>query len=245
VNYLAHFYIAEADVGPLPAACSLAPDLLAWSGATRPTHRLPAASPARRSPAWHAVRIGIDHHIKVDRWFHGCEWFDARMREAAVALKADGSPLREHWSLWLLRHITIELVLDGRLVSRDPGLTGRLYAQLAVLAGDAPAVATLEAVYGLPEAGFADYLTRFLQRRYLHLYADDGAVADILVRIFERLATHRPRLRELIDGRPVFSDDERAALPAFVAMVRDQITASPLALPGAFIEWRNQKAEPA
>lgn len=218
MNYLSHFCIAERECRDDAVAMgSLLPDFLDGAGAVRSTHRVPQRDCA--SPLWPAIKAGMAHHLEVDRQFHGGDWFEARMREAGEWLKDAQSPLREHWSLSLLRHIAIELVIDGELIRADHELPARLYAAVTRLSTDSSAMSALQDEFCRPDA-LPRYVERFLALRWLHLYAQTDGVVEVLQGIFSRLVTRRPRLKILNPDGIGFSDVEMAALPAFVEAVR-------------------------
>ena len=205
----------------MTAACTLLPDLLGYAGATRPTHKVPDED-ASDSPLWPAVRTGMRHHIDVDRVFHGCEWFDQRMKDSGQWLRERNSPLREHWSLWVLRHVTIELVIDRQLLHADDDLPARVYVGLEELAHDHAAVKALETRF-TPPGNLQRYLDEFLQRRWLHRYADASNLPHVLERIFGRLLTRKPRIREVYGALDAFTPEEEADLPVFIDTVIDQV----------------------
>ncbi|MGE0431817.1 MAG: hypothetical protein AB7K09_12165 [Planctomycetota bacterium] len=204
----------------MTAACTLLPDLLGYAGATRPTHRVPDADECRDSPVWAAVRTGMRHHIEVDRVFHSCDWFEQRMQASGQWLRDRQSPLREHWSLWVLRHVTIELVIDRQLLVEDDALPGRVYVGLEALAADRAAVAALEARFG---GSLQRYLDEFLARQWLHHYRDETNLPHVLSRIFGRLLTRKPRIREVYGDTETFTAAEEAALPGFIDAVIEQV----------------------
>src|SRR6476619_4856605 len=91
------------------------PDL--WRMADRRVRatRLPGRQPDG-APELEAVLIGIEHHLDVDRWFHGADVFADGERLTSERIRETGliAPKRA-----LFGHIAWELCLDGALVRRD------------------------------------------------------------------------------------------------------------------------------
>jgi hypothetical protein len=116
VNFLLHRYLAVRDLGdPLAGIGAMLPDL--WRMAdrrVRATRREREVTPASRE--LEAVLRGIDHHLDVDRWFHGAEVFAAGERLAIEGIRASGLHTPK---LALFAHIAWELCLDGALIRRD------------------------------------------------------------------------------------------------------------------------------
>ena len=226
MNYVSHFLIAERDLSRVGAVCSLLPDVLQYAGA-RNTHRRPRTEADQASsPLWQDAIDGIEHHLAVDRAFHTSAWFEDRMQESLAWLRSEKSPLLDHWSLWLLRHVAIELVLDGTLIDADPDLCPRLYDGLDTLLADPTAIGELETEYRATPDGLQRYLGRVAEHRWLEVYAEPGGVAKAIERVFQLLLERRPRLRASHPDAVAFTEEERDALLPFLTTLRDQIRAS-------------------
>ena len=124
MNFLLHRYLAVRDLGdPLAGIGAMLPDL--WRMADRRVRAMRLEVPVTpASPELEAVLKGIDHHLDIDRWFHGAEVFATGERLAVERIRASGL---ETPKLALFGHIAWELCLDGALIRRD-GLLRTLQA---------------------------------------------------------------------------------------------------------------------
>ena len=116
MNFLLHRYLAVRDLGdPLAGIGAMLPDL--WRMADRRVRAMRRETgDAAGSPELEAILNGIDHHLDVDRWFHGADVFADGERLAVERIRATGL---ETPKLALFGHIAWELCLDGALVRRD------------------------------------------------------------------------------------------------------------------------------
>jgi hypothetical protein len=117
VNFLLHHHLARRDLGrPEAAVGAMLPDV--WRMADR---RARARAGEGRGgeegagrPIVRSVAEGIEHHIKVDAWFHGAPVFERGESAARDALRA----ARGAAKIGLFGHIAWELCLDGALLRR-------------------------------------------------------------------------------------------------------------------------------
>ena len=116
MNFLLHRSLAVRDLGdPLAGIGAMLPDL--WRMADRRVRATRLAEPRLNdAPELQAVLIGIEHHLDVDRWFHGAAVFVDGERLAAERIRDTGLAAPK---LALFGHIAWELCLDGALVRRD------------------------------------------------------------------------------------------------------------------------------
>jgi hypothetical protein len=116
VNFLLHRHLAVRDLGePLAGIGAMLPDL--WRMADRRVRATRLAPRPQADPSeLEAVLMGVQHHLDVDRWFHGAEVFAGGERLAAERIRATGLTTPK---LALFGHIAWELCLDGALVRRD------------------------------------------------------------------------------------------------------------------------------
>jgi hypothetical protein len=167
VNFLLHLHLAARDLAsPTAGAGAMLPDL--WRMADRRVRAQAARAQAPEGgPAALAdVLSGIDHHLRVDRWFHGDAVFLDGEREAAALLRQ--AALAAPRSV-LFAHVLWELCLDGALL-REVGMDamlGLLREGVAGLAGAAGQAAAIHHFDRVPRseaerAAFAERMDRIL-----------------------------------------------------------------------------------
>ena len=125
MNFLLHHDFAmtelevELELRPIGAVGAMLPDL--WRMADRKVRPrdLGKSEDARPSyaPALRALLGGIDHHLQIDRWFHGSRVFTEGERTLRQRLLETKSP-----KLLLFAHPAWEMCLDGALL-RESGVT--------------------------------------------------------------------------------------------------------------------------
>jgi hypothetical protein len=137
VNFLLHLHLAARDLGsPTAGAGAMLPDLWRMADRRVRAQAAPAPPPPGCPPALREVLAGIDHHLRVDRWFHGDAVFLDGEREAAALLRE--ARLSAPRSV-LFAHVLWELCLDGALIRREAtsAVLGLARAGIAGLAGAA------------------------------------------------------------------------------------------------------------
>jgi len=115
VNFLLHRHLAARDLESGAAGIgAMLPDL--WRMADRRVRASAAVSPADTDGPRGHVLAGINHHIQVDRWFHGDEVFVEGERLTLASFRNAGVKAPK---LGLFAHVTWEMALDGALLRRE------------------------------------------------------------------------------------------------------------------------------
>src|SRR5687767_14972224 len=113
MNFLLHRHFAELELGsPAAGIGSMLPDL--WRMADR---RVRPRGPIDLPPESELVTnvfAGIEHHIRIDLWFHDTPEHTEGERLCAGVLRAS-SPASARAGLFA--HVTWEMALDGALVT--------------------------------------------------------------------------------------------------------------------------------
>lgn len=221
MNYLSHQYIArcfrsEPSAPPLFFAGNLLPDLLAISGDGR-------IRTAEGDSG--ALSDGVKLHLLSDKQFHGLPAFrDAQGQASKLLLSARwvNPPHRR----FFLAHIMTELALDAAILTRHPDLPGDLYDTLSESL-DGGLVAEAEILTGRVLPNLQNTIRRFIESRFLYLYATPDGLASSLVRIGQRVGV--PNFKDPGDAATlahIFKDFSEAIAPQTDDLLRISISES-------------------
>jgi hypothetical protein len=129
VNFLLHHAFARSETGSdVSALGAMLPDL--WRMAHPRVRARAGVSVRDERPATRELSRGVEHHLTIDAWFHGCAVFTDGERELGEQLRGLGVP-----KLGMLAHAAWELCLDGAWVRRNDPTRALLVARSE--AGDA------------------------------------------------------------------------------------------------------------
>ena len=115
MNFLLHRHLAERDLGsPAAGIGAMLPDL--WRMADRRVRPSRGVAAEAQDPTELAdVLAGIEHHLRVDRWFHTAEAFVEGERQMAAQFRQAGVDAPK---FGMFAHVAWEMWLDGALVRR-------------------------------------------------------------------------------------------------------------------------------
>jgi hypothetical protein len=135
VNFVFHLHLAARDLGsPTAGAGAMLPDLWRMADRRVRAQTAPREAPGDAAPALSRVLAGIEHHLRVDRWFHADAVFRDGEQEASALIGAAHLAAPRSG---LFAHVLWELCLDGALLRREgfPTVLGLLREGAAGLAG--------------------------------------------------------------------------------------------------------------
>jgi len=184
MNYLAHGY-RYVD-RPWFLAGTAVPDWLSVVDRRlriRTRHAQPHADGSGSETS--ELAAGIVQHLVDDDWFHRTPAF-ARVSDLLTLRFRAALPADEGFRPALLGHIVTEIVLDGVLVQRLPGVLDRYYAALARV-DPAEVEAAVARVAGRPAPGVAWFVRVFLQERFLADYVDPARLWRRLNQVMQRV----------------------------------------------------------
>ena len=184
MNYLAHGY-PHVD-RPWFLAGTAVPDWLSVVDRRlriRSKHAGPHAD-GSGSPT-SELAAGILQHLADDDWFHRTPAF-ARVSDLLTLRFRAALPQDEGFRPALLGHIVTEIVLDGVLVERMPGVLDRYYAALARV-DPREVEAAVARVAGRPAPGVAWFVQVFLRERFLADYGDARRLWRRLNQVMQRV----------------------------------------------------------
>jgi hypothetical protein len=225
LNFLLHRHLAARDLeSDIAGIGAMLPDL--WRMADRRVRPAPIPGPTPGAGDLASILAGIEHHLRLDRWFHGADVFVVGERLTSERLRASRI---EAAKVGLFAHIGWELCLDGALV-RQEGLESTLgllrdgFAAAGAPAGDAVSLHHFERLERTPaerqafDAGMTRLFTEIARGPWIAGYRSGdgvaGRIGGIRVRLgFPRLSTDdRRRLGDVFDGLAAHADVALAAL---------------------------------
>ena len=110
MNFLLHRHLAAGELGVVEGVGAMLPDL--WRMLDRRLRaRRVDSDAAPESVA--ALLVGVEHHLRIDRWFHHDPLFIEGERKLAAAFRDANFQARR---MGLLAHVAWELCLDGALL---------------------------------------------------------------------------------------------------------------------------------
>lgn len=126
----------------------------------------------------------VQHHVDDD-WFHRNRAFSELSLEFAVVLR-DTLPNDDGLRPSFLGHILVEILLDDSLAAEDPDALRKYYDTLATV--DRAKVAEfVEDATGKSALALGDFISRFLDVRFLYDYADNAKLLFRLNQVMRRV----------------------------------------------------------
>lgn len=183
MNYFCHG--REVLNEPYVLAGTAVPD---WLGAAARRVRVAPRTAAKwadsADPATAALAKGIRRHHADDAWFHVTPAFGrlcAEFREAveSASMRVDGR------IAGLLAHVTIELLLDARLIEQAPSALDRYFESLASVDPNAVALVVKKMTGRRPDR-LAWFIQMFRREQFLRDYLDDARLCRRLDQVFQR-----------------------------------------------------------
>ncbi len=142
---------------------------------------------------------GVMRHHADDEWFHRQPAFVNTSMKFSVALR---EVLRESQShrTGFLGHILVELLLDGELISRNPGALDRYYESMQKCLPERVEGFVCR-VSPRPTDRLQPLIPRFIAERFLYDYADDAKLWFRLNQVMRRVGLN-PLPETLLDWLP-------------------------------------------
>lgn len=134
-------------------------------------------------PEEKALKAGILRHYQVDKIFHNLEVFE-QLNAEVLNLVATHTQIRHR--AWYLSHILPEMLIDKVLQQRNTGITASFYADLRKV--DEQVVINYLSRLGRANVAteFFGNFNKFIEVKYLYLYADDEKFARAALNAFSR-----------------------------------------------------------
>jgi len=128
---------------------------------------------------------GIIQHLADDQWFHQTRVFAETSMQFAVQLR-DQLPGDEGFRPSFLGHILVEILMDATLMSRDIEVADAYYASLGQVSAT-KVQEVVNAIAKVPTDRLADWISRFLEVRFLYDYLDDDKLLFRLEQVMRRV----------------------------------------------------------
>lgn len=184
MNFLSHFYFERNTANPeLVLGCVL-PDLVKNANKSWTIHPEKKAHLFAHSEKLESILTGWQRHLEVDRYFHNSDFFlehTQAIREKVAPILVD-SEVRP----FFLAHISLELMLDSILLTRENINAFSFYDQLARV--ERNELKHFLELNKITDTGrFFRFFDQFLEVNYLHSYSESQNLIYALNRICMRI----------------------------------------------------------
>lgn len=183
MNFISHFYLDRGQADSWFFAGVSTPDLVSVfdRNVRLKQHTLPLLMENESSPEEISFYNGVLRHFEVDRIFHSSLFFKEETRRLTELLKMQFGPGGVPRAFFVA-HVAFELILDKILIQENHSLVAEFYAHLERYPLEKYVSLTEWVTRGsLP--GYAQFLDRFITKKYLNRYTDLNHVIFILGRI--------------------------------------------------------------
>jgi len=189
LNFLSHYYFERYAANAEQVLGGLLPDLLKNIDKGYGFHLHKYADKLGTSPTAAAITEGWNRHVAVDKIFHNCDFFYKHthaLRKDLETVVAD-LPIRPTF----LAHISLELLLDHKLIVHNMLSVARLYEHLNHVNRNALSN-YLKNFETIDLEGFYYFYDRFLESKYIFEYAKLEKVSYALFNICKRIWSFEP-----------------------------------------------------
>jgi hypothetical protein len=184
LNFLSHYYFAQAINNPYYTLGTVLPDLF------RNHHYDWKFRPEKENLLFNdnsdleLLFEGWNHHVQVDAFFHNSAPFKAHTSQLREELVKVFSQLPKR--PFFLAHVAYELILDSLLIRNNMVDTDQFYKNLN--ACDPKTIEAFMERLGITETkGFHRFLSNFIESRYLETYDNPKSLVHALDRIGRRV----------------------------------------------------------
>lgn len=214
MNFIAHYYLDRNVEFPCFVMGTSTPDLASIFNRDmriKPTHLKKASQDAMDDPNRVQFLRGIQRHMRADSLFHSAPFFVAETHQIGYQVR-DRFKAAKPRRTFFVGHIAFELILDKILIERDPSLVADFYRHLEAEPVERY-VSLTEWVLDRPMPGYDQFLTRFIDRRYLLHYPNIDHLTYTLRRIMGRVGLHDATYMQSTDFAAFLLDYQRTLAP--------------------------------
>lgn len=184
MNFLSHYYFERFAVESEQVLGGLLPDLLknVDKGYSFQLHKI--ESILNINPKAVSISEGWKRHVEVDRLFHGSDFFYKHTHQLRLAIEDSITDLPVRASF--LAHISLELLLDHKLMASGLLNVGRLYEHLEQI--DRRVLSTYLKTLGAVDLDrFYNFYDKFVASRYIFDYDKVENLPHALFNICKRV----------------------------------------------------------
>jgi hypothetical protein len=209
MNFISHYYFDRHVADNLFAVGVSSPDLLSIflrSVRIKDAHVKAMSARTDLSPEQQSFLKGVIRHFDGDKVFHSSEFFFNETHLLAVMLRERFGKFSVPRSFFV-SHIMLELIIDKVLIQRDPSILGDYYSNFEQHSPSEIAKLT-EWIADAPLPNYADFIEKFMERKFLYRYTDWGYVTYVLKRILQRVGVEEMGYLESADFLEVMNTYE-------------------------------------
>ncbi|TZF82565.1 hypothetical protein FW774_13730 [Pedobacter sp. BS3] len=184
MNFLSHFYFDRYCPHPERVLGTVLPDLIKNANKSWIIHPNKHAEQLQADTALSLILRGWNRHLEVDKHFHNSTYFfsQTQLIKQAVLPVIGESPVRPSF----LAHITLELLLDHLLITKEIVDAGDFYNYLKQV--EKTAIDQFLAINGIDQIPhFFRFYDEFIRSAYLHRYSEIENITYSLNQICARL----------------------------------------------------------
>ena len=194
MNFLSHYYFERYAVHSEQVLGGLLPDLLknADKNYSFQLHKIDHILP--NGLKYDALTEGWKGHVEVDKLFHSSDFFYHHTHELRKLIEGDIADLPVRASF--LAHISLELLLDHKLIANNLLSVNRLYEHLENV--DRRILTNyLTALENVDVPHFYNFYDKFVASKYIFDYAKVSNIPYALFNICKRIWKFTPTTQHL------------------------------------------------
>lgn len=185
MNFLSHYFFDGQANNPYFNLGLILPDLMGMMRRGWKIRSIHLTTDFTHKPDFHEMKKGVQQHLAMDDFFHKSIFFKENnqlIRNYLQTYGIHGKPYRPSF----ISHVFLEMLMDRILVKKQRHVVDHFYDEL-----NRVGLSRLSEFYndlGLPYyKDFYDFLTSFIENRYIYRYADTDKFFDIVNHIFKRV----------------------------------------------------------
>ncbi len=184
MNFLSHFYFDQTCTDPHLVLGTVLPDLVKNANGAWKLHPQKHPELFQNDPVFQSIFMGWERHLAVDKYFHSSPFFDKHTRQ----LRLEIAPFLQQTEVRpsFLAHISLELLLDGLLITENGIKVADFYQHLKNC--NREKIETFLTLNQVNETDlFFKFFDSFTQSCYLNSYSDTHQIVYALNRICMRI----------------------------------------------------------
>lgn len=184
MNFLSHFYFDQHSTDPHLVLGTVLPDLVKNANGNWKIHPQKHPELFQHDPVFKSILMGWNRHLAVDKYFHSSPFFFKHTRQ----LRLEIAPLLTQTEVRpsFLAHISLELLLDGLLITESEIKVDNFYQHLTN--SNRSKIEGFLKLNLITETDlFFKFFDSFNKSQYLNSYRDTHQIVYALNRICMRI----------------------------------------------------------